>query len=95
MHGLFTALVPPHQWSEGEVASTAKELATDLSRRGFPVFQAGSFGFNFTAVEAFFDTEIDRSVMRVAIGDLPLTICAQVANAIAGWWARRCCLRAA
>ena len=94
-HGLFTALVPPHRWSEDEVASAAEELATDLSRRGFPVFHAGSFGFDFTAVEAFFDTEIDRPVMRVAIGDLPLTICAQVANAIAGWWARRCRLRAA
>jgi hypothetical protein len=88
-HGLLMALVPLRQWSESEAASTAEELATDLSCQGLPIHHAGSFGFDFMAVEVYFDTEINCSVVRIAIGDLPMEICARIADAVAGWWARR------
>jgi hypothetical protein len=92
-HGLFAALVPPYRWSEDEVAALAGQLAVDLSRQGLPVRHAGSFGFDFMAVEAFFDTEINRPVTRIAVGDLPSMTYTRVADAIAGWWARLITMR--
>jgi len=47
------------------------------------VRHTGSFGFDFVAVEGFFDTEIDRHVIRIAVGDLPAGIAAEVAEQIA------------
>jgi hypothetical protein len=88
-HGLFTALLPVRRWSESDAAIAAEELAVALAERGLPVRHAGSFGFDFIAVEAFIDTLIDRPVMRIAIGDLPSAVCARVGEKIAGWWRLR------
>ncbi len=82
-------------WSEGDAISAAEDIAANLARQKLPVRHAGSFGFDFTAVEAYFDTHICSHVLRVAAADLPSATCARVADAIATWWMRRWRLRAA
>ena len=94
-HGMFAALVPPSFWSETEAAGEAELLSAALARGGLPVRHAGSFGFDFVAVEGFFDTGINQHLLRVAMADLPPPICARVADGIANWWARRWHIRAA
>lgn len=94
-HGLFSALVPPCAWTEGDAIAAAEDIAASLARQKLPVWHAGSFGFDFTAVEAYFDTYIGGHVLRIAAADLPSATCAHVADAIATWWMRRWRLRAA
>jgi hypothetical protein len=94
-HGMFAALVPPSLWSETEAAGEAELLAVALARGGLPVRHAGSFGFDFVAVEGFFDTGINQHLLRVAMADVPSPICARVTDGISDWWARRWRSRAA
>lgn len=94
-HGLFSALVPPCVWTEGDAMAAAEDVAISLARQKLPVRHAGSFGFDFTAVEAYFDTHIGGHVLRIAVADLPAATCGRVADAIAMWWPRRWRLRAA
>ena len=94
-HGMFAALVPPSFWSETEAAGEAEQLAADRAGGGLPVRHAGSFGFDFVAVEGFFDTGANQHLLRVAMADLPLSICARVTDGIADWWGRRWRIRAA
>jgi hypothetical protein len=94
-HGVFAALVPRSCWSETEAAGEAERLAAALAGAGMPVRHAGSFGFDFVAVEGFFDTGINQHLLRVAMADLPSPLCAQVADEISDWWARRWRVRAA
>lgn len=93
-HGLFSALVPPCPWTESDAIAAAEDVAASLARQKLPVRHAGSFGFDFTAVEAYFDTHIGSHVLRIAAADLPSAACARMADAIAAWWARRWRLRA-
>jgi len=88
-HGMFAALVPPHLVEQDEAAAEAERLSASLARRSLPVRHAGSFGFDFVAVEGFFDTEIDRHVIRVAVADLPTYISKQVAEQVVAWWTDR------
>jgi hypothetical protein len=94
-HGMFATLVPPSFWSETEAAGEAEQLAAALAGRGLPVRHAGSFGFDFVAVEGFFDTEVNQHLLRVAMADLPSSICTRVTDGIADWWVRRWRIRAA
>jgi hypothetical protein len=94
-HGMFAALVAPSFWSETEAAGEADQLAAALAGRGLPVRHAGSFGFDFVAVEGFFDTGANQRLLRVAMADLPSPICTRVADEISDWWARRWRIRAA
>jgi len=88
-HGAFAALVPPRPWGESEAVAEAGELAETLTDGGFPVRHAGSFGFDFVAVEGFFDTAVERYLLRVAAADLPTTVSARIADGIGAWWTRR------
>jgi hypothetical protein len=94
-HGMFAALVPPSFWSETEAAGEAARLAAALAGAGLPVRHAGSFGFDFVAVEGFFDTGTNEHLLRVAMADLPSPLCARVTGGISDWWARRWRVRAA
>jgi hypothetical protein len=85
-HGLFVALLPPARWDEPAIAEAADDLAGALARGGLPVRHAGSFGFDFVATEAFFDTQLDHHVLRIAPADLPTELFAEVADGIACWW---------
>jgi hypothetical protein len=57
-----------------------------LSREGWPLRHAGSFGFDFGAAEWFGHTVRNRCVVRIAVPDLPTLLWDQVAQAIAQWW---------
>jgi hypothetical protein len=94
-HGMFTALVPRGEWDEGEACAAAEDLAHALTGKGYPVRHAGSFGFDFVATEAFFDTVLNRYVLRIATGDLPSTLFANITGEIASWWTSRSQARAA
>ena len=94
-HGMFSGLMPPYFLGESRAAAEAEQLAAALARCSLPVRHAGSFGFDFAAVEGFFDTQIDRHVIRIAVGDLPARIAAEVADQIASWWSVRWSARAA
>ena len=94
-HGMFAALVPPSSWSEREAAGEAELLAASLARGGLPVRHAGSFGFDFVAIEGFFDTDANQHLLRVAMADLASPICARVTDGILDWWAQRWRSRAA
>lgn len=88
-HGLFTTLVPPYTWQEGEAAQEAGQLAAWLAGGGLPVRHAGSFGFDFVTVEGFFDTAVERHLLRVGAADLPQAVSSRIADGIANWWTRR------
>jgi hypothetical protein len=88
-HGLFAGLVPPCGWGEGDALGEAEQLAAALADSGLPVRHAGSFGFDFVAIEGFFDTAGERYLLRVAAADLPKAVSARVADGIATWWTRR------
>ena len=94
-HGLFVGLVPPRGWTEAEATAVAAHMAAFLVRSGFPVRHAGSFGFDFVAIDNYFDSVTDQSVLRLAFADLPLPLFAHLAEAIATWWAGRQRIRAA
>ena len=68
-HGAFAALVPPRFLGASEAVAEAGELVETLANDGFPVRHAGSFGFDFVAVEGFFDTAVERNLLRVAAAD--------------------------
>lgn len=88
-HGAFAALVPPRPCAQRDVVCEAEQLAGALADKELPVRHAGSFGFDFVAVESFFDTTEERHLLRVAAADLPTAVSAQIADGIADWWERR------
>ena len=79
----------PQARSEGGVVAEAEGLAATLQARRLPLRHAGSFGFDFPATEAFFDTGLDRWVLRLSAADLPHRLRQRVADGISGWWAHR------
>ena len=88
-HGAFAAVLPPRPGGESEVVAEAAQLAEALSDAGLPVRHAGSFGFDFVALDGFFDTAVERHLLRVAAADLPATVSARIADGIGAWWTRR------
>lgn len=94
-HGMFAALVPPENLGESESVAEAAQLAAIVARSSLPVRHAGSFGFDFMAIEGFFDTEIDRHVVRIAAGDVPPGVVMEAAERIASWWSTRWSAKAA
>jgi hypothetical protein len=60
-----------------------------LADGGLPVRHAGSFGFDFVAIDGYFDTDTERHLVRVAAADLPEAVSARISDGITGWWMRR------
>ncbi len=88
-HGLFLTLRSPAVWTEDEAKHMAADLAAEIGAKSLPLRHAGSFGFDFIAAEAFFDTGTGRHVLRISSSDLPPPICDRIAQGIEEWWRGR------
>lgn len=88
-HGLYLTLTPEQHLSRIETAANAAALCKELIAAGLPVLHAGSFGFDFIAIECFTDPRSGRQVIRVAASDIPTLLIDQVAERIVRWWQRR------
>jgi hypothetical protein len=85
-HGLYLTLKGAKRFDEATAQRAAAELSEDLSRAGFPIRHAGSFGFDFAATEWFRNPATGRYSVRVAVPDLPSALWDDLVASIARWW---------
>ena len=64
----------------------AASLVADLRGDALPVRHAGSFGFDFCALDGFPDPAGERYVVRLAFPDIPAERAEHVADRIGAWW---------
>ena len=83
-HALYLAIPARGDSALNEVRTAAGELATELAAHGLPVRHAGSFGFDFVAVEAWCDPD-GRSALRVSGGDIAPELGEEIGRRIAAW----------
>ncbi len=82
-HGLYLAIAPLAR----DVASMPGPLSGFLRDEGLPVRHAGSFGFDFIAIERHPHPGQRRDVLRIAPGDVPLETMDRLADALDRWFA--------
>ncbi len=72
-HGCFVTLRPPDPAgaSKDALGATVMDLVALAAQRALPIRRATSFGFDFVALTVFPESGSDRSLLRVAFGDLP------------------------
>jgi hypothetical protein len=84
-HGLYVTLAPRGGRSMRDIGQAVDGLCGDLAASGLPVRHAGSFGFDFVAIDQFPDPATRRTVMRIAPGDLPSAVIDAVSDGIVRW----------
>ena len=88
-HGLYAAVCPFEAWEIEAAKDNARAMATELAGAGLPVRHAGSFGFDFVAVDGFPQPGGGRGLVRIAFADLPPPLADEIAERIAAWWLTR------
>jgi len=88
-HGLYLTLAPERELNVLSSRELARALTQEIASSNLPVSHAGSFGFDFVAIEWFADPWSRRNVIRVAGSDIPSSISDEIARRIAHFWKRR------
>jgi hypothetical protein len=88
-HGLYLTIAPAADLRISDVKRVATAMCEALSSRGLPARHAGSFGFDFAAVEWFTDARTGKNVMRIAPGDGPPSMIDALASGIVDWFAQQ------
>jgi hypothetical protein len=88
-HGLYLTIAASAELRIRDVKRAASALCDALSAKGLPARHAGSFGFDFIAVEWFTDARTGKHVMRIAPGDGPSSMMDALAEGIAEWFAQQ------
>ena len=87
-HGLYFTLQPAGNPSVEDATGLAGSLCRELEAQALPVAHAGSFAFDFVAIDRFADSWSRRNVIRVAASDLPVSVVDRVAEGIVEAWTR-------
>jgi hypothetical protein len=87
-HGLYFTLELAGNPPQADATGLANSLCRELESSALPVAHAGSFGFDFIAIDRFADSWSGCNVIRVAASDLPVSVVDRVAEGIAAAWMR-------
>ena len=88
-HGLYLTIAASADLRVQDMKRAAAALCAALTAKGLPARHAGSFGFDFIAIEWFCHSRTGKIVLRIAPGDGPLPMIDALADGIVEWFARQ------